>query len=209
MSYWRTVRWPWLAFIMAAHVAFIAVCFKAVGPRERAASSAVSARSVLFIDFIFPKQPAKPPVTVAPAITHTKPLSPAFPVAARQPTIQAEQPVAALPADAGTVTAAPGAAGLDLDLRQIGKDLQAPQRTLPFAPKAALAPIATLADKIAAAAVPGEISYKTFTTADGTRITKVTSPGGTYCVIAPNHAGGATVVQRDASANRVVNCGNY
>lgn len=215
MSYQRAVRWPWLVFIMAAHIAFIVVCLKAIGRHERAASStALPAIPALLIELILPTAapPAKSLATAAPAIVPQKKPAPASPVSAERPSIQPEKPAVVIPAESATATTTPTidtVHALDLDTRRISKDLWSQQRALPFAPKPALPPIATLAEKMAAAAVPGEVTYKTFTTADGTRITKVTSGRGSYCVIAPNPAGGATIIRREASSNRVVSCGNY
>jgi len=59
---------------------------------------------------------------------------------------------------------------------------------------------------IAAAAKNQELVYQTYTTADGTLITKVTSGLGSYCVSAPNPAGGATIIQREGQGMRVMTC---
>ncbi|MFZ6843928.1 hypothetical protein [Undibacterium sp. RuTC16W] len=214
MSYQREARWPWLLFIVAAHIACI-IALSSTGKRLEQGIS-VSSNSALLVELIFPAKPQQliPLNTAATVMTPvTKP--PILLPATKTPqSTQAdtERPVtpagSAFAITAPVISTEPGL-NLNLDTRQISKDLQAQQRALPFAPKAAVPAIATLADKMAAAAIPGEVSFKTFTTADGTLITKVTSGRGSYCVIAPNPAGGATVIQREARSNRVVSCGNY
>ncbi|GAC1610387.1 MAG: hypothetical protein NVS3B3_19040 [Aquirhabdus sp.] len=210
MSYKQAVRWPWLVFILAAHTVFILVWSNTLRRQPHTASlSALPTLPALIVELIRPVElpQAKPVTTAALATPQTK-----SPPAWRRPSMQADNAIIAAPAESDIVASTPTITvepGLNLDTRQISKDLQSQQRALPFAVKSAIPPIARLGDKIAAAAVPGEVTYKTFTTADGSLITKVTSALGSYCVIAPNPAGGATLIQREARSNRVVSCGNY
>lgn len=119
-------------------------------------------------------------------------------------------PSAVVPEAVAPLSPASSAApALNLDLRAISAALQSEQRATQFPAKAAANSLPALGGKIAAAAVRQDVTLKELTLADGTRMTKVSGPGGTYCVIAPNPAGGATIVQREAKGNRVVTCGNY
>ena len=59
---------------------------------------------------------------------------------------------------------------------------------------------------VAAAAKNQELTYQTYTTVDGTLVTKVTSGIGSYCVSSPNPAGGATIIEREGKGMRVVTC---
>lgn len=214
MSYQREARWPWLLFIVAAHIVCI-IALSSAGKRLEGGVS-LSSNSTLLVELIFPAKPQQlTPLNTGATLTTPVTKQPILLPATKSPqSTQADTERPATPAGsafaitAPVISAEPGL-NLNLDTRQISKDLQSPQRALPFAPKVAMPAIATLADKMAAAAIPGEISFKTFTTADGTLITKVTSGRGSYCVIAPNPAGGATVIQREARSNRVVSCGNY
>ena len=58
---------------------------------------------------------------------------------------------------------------------------------------------------VAAAARPRGTSYQNFTMSDGTAMTKVTTPGGTYCVIGAKP--GADITR--APGIRTVSCGSY
>ena len=100
---------------------------------------------------------------------------------------------------------------INRDVTQLAKDLDKDLRKefpnrIPQELVAAKGSFDAFKKNIAAAAKNQELIYQTYTTADGTLITKVTSGLGSYCVSAPNPAGGATIIQREGQGMRVMTC---
>lgn len=118
-----------------------------------------------------------------------------------------------VPSDAITVesVAEPVPRMINRDVTQLAKDLDKDLRKefpnrIPQELVAAKGSFDAFKKNIAAAAKNQELIYQTYTTADGTLITKVTSGLGSYCVSASNPAGGATIIQREGRGMRVMTC---
>lgn len=97
---------------------------------------------------------------------------------------------------------------INRDLGRIIREVQRefPNRTIPGQEKPDKSSMLTFAKNVEAAARARGTEIKTFTLSDGTSVTKVTTPAGTYCVIAGQTT--AANFGKDPGT-RTVSCGNY
>ncbi|MBC3861392.1 hypothetical protein H8K32_04710 [Undibacterium jejuense] len=195
--------------LVAAHMAIISLIPKF----NTYLQSQKSSRSTRLIWLLSPTKP-----TITPAAD--KPL----PAKARSAHIEAQRNVltnrtvesaANIVAPSETITvesvAEPVPRMINRDVTQLAKDMDKDLRKdfpnrIPQELIAAKGSFEAFKKNIAAAAKNQELIYQTYTTADGTLITKVTSGLGSYCVSAPNSAGGATIIQREGQGMRVMTC---
>ncbi len=98
--------------------------------------------------------------------------------------------------------------GIDRSVAQISKDLMMESKNRPLLANSPMSPSAfqRFQSRIEAAGVPRGVSYKTFTVADGTRITKVITPHGSFCALAPKPG---TPIILIGPMVRVMSCGIY
>ena len=210
------VRWTWFLVIIGVHIAFLFLWPKAATRYEKR-----PALTELVIQLLL--QPTPAPRFKLPSLVETsrqiKPILTIDPknkpsqkeiaeLSASQnistPTI--DESLANTPITSMTNPAISSENKLNLDVRKISKDLLAEQRPTQFPARPAASSFIAFANNVAAAARPRDITAQNFVMPDGTRITKMITPSGTYCVIAANAAGGGTIIAREVS--RVVNCGN-
>ena len=119
--------------------------------------------------------------------------------------------VSTSPGDTISVISASEPITIDRNVRQIYRDVekelkQAFPNRIPPELVAAKGSFLEFQKQVAAAARNSDLTYRTYTTPDGTLVTKVTSSSGSYCVFAPNTAGGATIIEREGKGFRVTNC---
>lgn len=213
------VRWTWFLVIIGVHIAFVFLWPKAESRHEKKPALTELVIQLLLQPTPLPLLKQLPPVATSRQIKPILPIDPknnpskkdlAKPLASQNISIPiTDESLANTPNTPITSTANPAISSetkLNLDVRKISKDLLAEQRPTQFPARPAASSFIAFANNVAAAARPRDTTAQNFVMPDGTHITKMITPSGTYCVIAANAAGGSTIIAREIS--RVVNCGN-
>ncbi len=210
------LRWTWFLVIVGAHIAFLFLWPKAESRYEKK-----PALTELVIQLLLQPTPL-PPLKQLPSVATSRQIKPILPIdpknnlskkdlakpsASQNISIPiTDDSLANTPITSTTNPAISSETKLNLDVRKISKDLLAEQRPTQFPAKPAASSFIAFANNVAAAARPRDTTVQNFVMPDGTRINKMITPSGTYCVIVANAAGGSTIIAREVS--RVVNCGN-
>lgn len=203
-----------ILLLLSAHLALIIYW---PGFRSALTDTSPSLRSQLYWLLPPPVLPPDRQMPLPPVVPqfHSKWIPPAdihntqpAPHAEAAPTASDTAPVADLLASPALP---PDTPAINRDVRQISRDVEKEMRQLfpnriPQELVIAKGSFREFQRAVAAAAVHGELTYQTYTMADGTLITKVTGSMGSYCASAPNPAGGATIIQREGRGMRVMTC---
>ncbi len=217
---WRELlrsRWQLLLAVLSAHLLLIILWPGIV--RHKNEVSTPLAFVVRMLEAPEQREPAQTAPVIKPAISPSQlpasnkhrnlvvPASPATPVTSDAGAGITVAPVPAVEAE----TQAPASAGDSpvIIRRDISKIIKQVEREMPNRILTDIKPekssMVQFGINVAAAARPRGTSYQNITMSDGTPMTKVTTPGGTYCVLGAKP--GADIIR--APGIRTVSCGNY
>ncbi|MFZ6777294.1 hypothetical protein ACO0LD_10760 [Undibacterium sp. Ji83W] len=217
---WRKLlrsRWQLLLAVLFAHLLLILLWPSIV--RHKNEVSTPLAFVVRMLEAPVQRKPEQTAPVVKPAISPSQlpasnkprnpvvPTSPATPVNNDAGTGITVAPVPAANTEASTPTLI-GDSPVVIQ-RDISKVIKQVEREMPNRILSDIKPekssMVQFGINVAAAARPRGTSYQNFTMSDGTAMTKVTTPGGTYCVIGAKP--GADITR--APSIRTVSCGSY